>query len=123
MMSTKYRCHRLRHFGHYGRGGLEREDATKLRICRLLAIAAFVSCFLASAQTLAQNTYITNFDNTVSVISTATNTVTATIPVGSTPFGVAVLVTRISLSARRAQKSTALADAVTASRAAAVFSM
>jgi YVTN family beta-propeller protein len=60
----------------------------KLHLCRLLAIAAFVSCFLASAQTLAQNAYITNLlDNSVSVISTATNTVTATIPVGSAPFG------------------------------------
>jgi YVTN family beta-propeller protein len=63
----------------------------KLRICRPLAIAAFVSCFLASAQTFAQNAYITNFiDDTVSVISTATNTVTATIPVGGFPLGVAV---------------------------------
>ena len=65
----------------------------KLRICRLLAIAAFVSCFLASAQTLAQNAYITNQgDNNVSVIATATNTVTATInePIFSNPGGVAV---------------------------------
>ena len=36
--------------------------------------------------------YITNYgDDTVSVIDTATNTVTATIPVGHCPFGVAVL--------------------------------
>src|SRR5215471_5713243 len=63
-----------------------------LRICRPLAIAALVSCILASAQALAQNAYITNgFSNTVSVIDTATNTVTATIPVGSFPFGVAVI--------------------------------
>ncbi len=35
--------------------------------------------------------YITNaFDNTVSVIDTASNTVVATVPVGTTPFGVAV---------------------------------
>ena len=62
-----------------------------LRICRPLAIAALVSCILASAQALAQNAYITNgFSNTVSVIDTATNTVTATIPVGRFPFGVAV---------------------------------
>src|ERR1700746_3239808 len=61
------------------------------RISGLLAITAFVSCFLASAQTLAQNAYITNaLDNTVSVVSTATNTVTATIPVGVSPTGVAV---------------------------------
>ena len=31
-----------------------------------------------------------NLDNTVSVIDTATNTVTATVPVGSYPIGVAV---------------------------------
>ena len=61
------------------------------RLCRLLAVAGFVTCFLASAQTLAQNAYITNnSDNSVSVIDTATNTVTATIPVGDGPFGVAV---------------------------------
>ena len=35
--------------------------------------------------------YVANFlSNNVSVIATATNTVTATIPVGSEPFGVAV---------------------------------
>ena len=63
----------------------------KLRICGLLAIAALVSCFLASAQTLAQNAYITNFySNTVSVIDTVRNTVTATIPVGGEPEGVTV---------------------------------
>jgi YVTN family beta-propeller protein len=62
-----------------------------LRLCRLLAVAGAVSCFLASAQTLAQNAYITNSsDNTVSVITTGTNTVTATIPVGGFPFRVAV---------------------------------
>ena len=61
------------------------------RFGRLLAIAAFVCCGLASAQTLAQNAYITNAgDNTVSVIATATNTVTATIAVGGGPvaFGI-----------------------------------
>ena len=63
----------------------------KLRLCRLLAIAAFVSCFLGSVQTLAQNVYITNDGSgNVSVIDTATNTVTATIPVGTAPFAVAV---------------------------------
>ena len=35
--------------------------------------------------------YVTNnLSNTVSVINTATNTVTATIPVGANPFGVSV---------------------------------
>src|SRR5215469_15735130 len=63
----------------------------KLPICGLPAIAAFVSYFLASAHTLAQNAYITNYgDDTVSVIATTTNTVTATVPVGAFPFGVAV---------------------------------
>ncbi len=72
-----------------------------LRISGLLAIAAFaLTDFLASAQSLAQNAYITNHvSSTVSVIDTATNMVTATItiPVDSgtpTPFagpgGVAV---------------------------------
>ena len=63
----------------------------KLRICWLFAIAALVFCCFAGAQALAQNAYITNLDaNTVSVIDTASNTVTATIPVGSRPGGVAV---------------------------------
>src|SRR5712671_3141612 len=63
----------------------------KLRICRLLAIAAFGCCLLGSAQSLAQNAYITNMgSNSVSVINTATNTVIATIPVGNLPFAVAV---------------------------------
>jgi YVTN family beta-propeller protein len=43
------------------------------------------------AETGAQNAYITNLgSNTVSVIDTATNTVTATIPVGAEPRGPAV---------------------------------
>jgi YVTN family beta-propeller protein len=67
-----------------------------LRICRLLAIAAFaVACVLGGAQGLAQNAYITNCEcnigNTVSVIDTATNTVNGSpITVGEGPLGVAV---------------------------------
>src|SRR5262249_17662568 len=63
-----------------------------LRICRLLATAAFaVLSLLGSGQTLAQNAYITNFVvSSVSVIDTATNTVTTTIPVGEQAGGVAV---------------------------------
>jgi YVTN family beta-propeller protein len=58
---------------------------------RLLAVAAFVTCLLGSAQPHAQNAYITNFNSaSVSVIDTATNAVTATIGVGSNPLGVAV---------------------------------
>jgi YVTN family beta-propeller protein len=69
------------------------EVAMKLRIRGLLATATLlVACLLGSAQSLAQNAYITNFgSNTVSVIATVTNTVSATIPVGGAePYGVAV---------------------------------
>jgi YVTN family beta-propeller protein len=63
----------------------------KLRIGGPLALVAFVCCCLGSAETGAQNAYITNLgSNTVSVIATATNTVTATIPVGAEPRGAAV---------------------------------
>ena len=58
------------------------------------AVAAFpISGLLCSAQTLAQNAYIPGqLDNTVSVISTATNTVTTVIhdPSFNYPFPVAV---------------------------------
>ena len=61
-----------------------------LRTSGLIAAFAFAG-ILGSAQTLAQNAYITNASsNNVSVIDTATNTVTATIPVGVEPIGVAV---------------------------------
>jgi YVTN family beta-propeller protein len=64
----------------------------KLRVCGLLATAAFAAiCVLGSLKGLAQNAYITNLDsNTVSVIDTVTNAVIAIIPVGSAPEGVAV---------------------------------
>jgi YVTN family beta-propeller protein len=56
----------------------------------LIAAIALVS-IIGSTPAVAQNAYITNQgSNTVSVIDTATNTVTATIPVGSQPVGVAV---------------------------------
>jgi YVTN family beta-propeller protein len=62
-----------------------------LRISGLLAVAAVaIAGLIGSAQALAQSAYITiNYANTVSVIDTPTNTVTATIPVGSSPTGVA----------------------------------
>jgi YVTN family beta-propeller protein len=63
-----------------------------LNVSRLGTIVTFaVAGILGVAQALAQNAYITNFgSNTVSVINTRTNIATATIPVGSQPFGVAV---------------------------------
>src|SRR5215471_17546506 len=74
--------------------GFNGEEAMKLRIWRLCAIAALVFCGFAGAQALAQNAYITNSGvlppGTVSVIDTTSNTVAATIPVGSAPTGVAV---------------------------------
>src|SRR5260370_33540964 len=61
------------------------------RHMKKLALALTLACLLAPASTRAQNAYITNLvSNTVSVIDTATTTVIATIPVGLTPFGVAV---------------------------------
>jgi len=63
-----------------------RQAGKSRRIPRLCACLAL---FTAHAL-LAQNAYVTNFGGTVSVIATATNTVTATIPVGSYPYGVAV---------------------------------
>jgi YVTN family beta-propeller protein len=58
-----------------------------LRMSGLFAIAASVlTGLLGSAQSQAQNAYITDeFAATVSVIDTSTNTVTATIAVGSEP--------------------------------------
>jgi YVTN family beta-propeller protein len=54
-------------------------------------LALSLAYLITPASTYAQNAYISNLDgNTVSVIDTATNTVVATIPVGSEPFGVAV---------------------------------
>jgi YVTN family beta-propeller protein len=60
------------------------------RISGLLAIGAFaLAGLLDSGQGIAQNAYITNrVSNTVSVIDTGTNAVTATIPIGGGgPFG------------------------------------
>jgi YVTN family beta-propeller protein len=55
-----------------------------------LTVLLLVSCFLGCGPTLAQNAYVPNFySSNVSVIDTQTNTVTATIPVGANPVGVA----------------------------------
>jgi YVTN family beta-propeller protein len=58
---------------------------------RAAAIAAFAALLFAAQPASAQYAYITNEDSgTVSVIATASNTVAATIAVGSRPYGVAV---------------------------------
>ena len=58
---------------------------------RLLVAAFALAGLLGSGQSLAQNAYITSQSSgTVSVVDTVTNMVTATIPVGVDPFGVAV---------------------------------
>jgi YVTN family beta-propeller protein len=61
------------------------------RISGLLAIVVFVvACLLGSAESLAQNAYITNFEsNFVSVIDTTTDAVIAGIPVGTDPNSLA----------------------------------
>ena len=58
---------------------------------RSFAAITALACLVAPASVLAENAYITNLVSAnVSVIDTATNTVIATIPVGSFPLGVAV---------------------------------
>ncbi len=65
-----------------------------LKVARTLAIglvAALVLGGMAGSAGAAPYAYITNSQSsTVSVIDTATNTVTATVPVGTYPSGVAV---------------------------------
>ena len=58
---------------------------------RVAAIALFLVGFGTSTSFAQTTAYVTNrFDNTVSVIDTATNTVVATLPVGGTPAAVDV---------------------------------
>src|SRR5262245_48338091 len=58
---------------------------------RVVTLALFLVTFGAGAALAQTKAYVTNFgDNTVSVIDATTNTVTATIPVGSNPAGIAV---------------------------------
>src|SRR5215469_881901 len=52
-----------------------------------LLLTLALGCLPARAQSFA---YVTSDANDVSVINTATNTVVATVPVGATPFGVAI---------------------------------
>ena len=57
----------------------------------ILAVPAVVSAIAGTRAFAAPVAYITNFeDDTVSVLDTATETVTATVPVGADPYGVAV---------------------------------
>ena len=58
---------------------------------RVVALALFLVVFGASAALAQTRGYVTNSDDdTVSVIDVATNTVVATVPVGSNPVAVAV---------------------------------
>src|SRR4029079_3355089 len=58
---------------------------------RVVTMALFLVVFGASAAVAQTRGYVTNSgNNTVSVIDTATNTVVATIPVGTSPDGIAV---------------------------------
>src|SRR6516164_4308354 len=62
-----------------------------VRMRRSFAAITALACLVAPASVLAENAYTTNLVSAnVSVIDTATNTVIATIPVGSFPLGVAV---------------------------------
>ena len=67
-----------------------RENKVMHSLLKQVLLATLFS--LSSVGTvLAQNAYITNSgDNTVSVIDTTSSTVTATLTVGNSPFGVAV---------------------------------
>ena len=58
---------------------------------RLVMLASLLACFGAGAALAQTRGYVTNsHDNTVSVIDTATTSVIATVPVGSSPSAVAV---------------------------------
>ena len=58
---------------------------------RVVTLALFLVVFGASAVLAQTRAYVANqFDNTVSVIDTATNTVVASILVGDAPHGIAV---------------------------------
>src|ERR1700747_3542412 len=61
------------------------------KLCTVLVVSVSVAMVLNTTPADALNAYITNVGaNTISVIDTANNTVTATIPSGALPFGVAV---------------------------------
>src|SRR5439155_478525 len=79
-----------------GRGGWGRRDPYEERVMRLspallLAAATLAGTAAAPRACAAPVAYVTNSaDGTVSVLDTVTNTITATVPVGSDPIGVAV---------------------------------
>ena len=55
---------------------------------RVLCFLSFVCC---SFSVFSQNAYVANYgSDNVSVIDTSNNTVVATVPVGSNPYGVAI---------------------------------
>jgi YVTN family beta-propeller protein len=57
------------------------------------AVVSFIAIVLGSAPSSAQNAYIPNSgDNTVSVIDTATNTMVAVLPVGTSPIALGVFI-------------------------------
>jgi YVTN family beta-propeller protein len=71
--------------------GLKQEKCMNLRICRLLAIGAFVSCFFASAQTLAQTAAITNSTSgRLALVDTQTDRIFGNFFIGEGGVGVAV---------------------------------
>jgi YVTN family beta-propeller protein len=78
---------------HAKRGGVSGLGVrmAAIRGCARWAALSLALALLLPAAANAQNAYIANSaDNTVSVIDTASNTVTSTIPVGTYPLGVAV---------------------------------
>ena len=71
----------------------KKRDKTRKRhtLIRVLGMTVLAFLMLVSIAGAAPYAYITNSDdNSVSVIDTATNTVTATVSVGNNPWGIAV---------------------------------
>src|SRR5262245_54825693 len=61
------------------------------KLIRVVMFALLFACFGAGVSLAQTRAYVTNQnDNTVSVIDTATNSIIATVPVGSGPAAVAV---------------------------------
>lgn len=62
-----------------------------LRVAAAALGTIFIGMHALASPALAQTAYMPTSANSVSVIDTVNNTVTATIPVGSSPYGVAAL--------------------------------